>query len=115
MEKTTGIIVAWHNGKRTDEDLQSLLNLMSGIPINKYYTDDWGAYDRLLPKDKHIIGKDETWKIERKNLNFRTHLKRLSRQTICYSKDVTIHDNIIGAYIERNYYQKGLYSKNIIN
>ena len=88
---------------------------MSGIPINKYYTDDWGAYDRLLPKYKHIVSKNETWRIERKNLNFRTHLKRLSRRTICYSKDATIHDNIIGAYIERNYYQKGLYSKNFIN
>ncbi len=115
VEKNSGIIIAWHNGKRTDEDLQSLLNLMSNFPINKYYTDDWGGYDRLLPKSKHIVGKDETWKIERKNLNFRTHIKRLSRRTICFSKDENIHDNVIGMYIERYYYTNGLYGNNTFN
>jgi len=109
MEKHSGIIVAWHNGKRTDEDLNQLLKQMENIPISKYYTDDWGAYKRLLPKEKHVIGKDETWKIERKNLNFRIHLKRLNRKTICYSKNEKIHDNVIGMYIERErvYYKTG--------
>jgi len=55
----------------------------------------------------HVIGKDNTWKIERKNLNFRTHLKRLSRKTICFSKDEVIHDNVIGMYIEKYYYKTG--------
>src|SRR5438132_1606086 len=73
MERNTGVIIAWHNGKRKDEDLAQLLTLLAEIPIAKYYTDDWGAYSRLLPDSKHIIGKDQTWKIERKNLNFRTH------------------------------------------
>ena len=112
IEKQTGIIVSWHNGKRTDEDLKQLLKQMEQIPINKFYTDDWGAYSRLLPKDKHVIGKDETWKIERKNLNFRIHIKRLSRKTICYSKSEIIHDNVIGTYIERFYYKTGLYGNN---
>ncbi|MDR1582354.1 MAG: IS1 family transposase, partial [Prevotellaceae bacterium] len=39
-----------------------------------------------------------TWKIERKNLNFRTHLKRLNRKTVCFSKNEQIHDNVIGMY-----------------
>jgi IS1 transposase len=46
----------------------------------------------------HVIGKDNTWKIERKNLNFRTHIKRLNRKTICCSKNEKIHDNVIGKY-----------------
>ncbi len=115
MEKQTGIIIAWHNGKRTDNDLQCLLDYMSNIPVNKYYTDDWRTYERLLPSHQHIVGKDETWKIERKNLNFRTHIKRLARKTICYSRDETIHDNVIGAYIERFYYRTGTYGNNYIN
>ena len=115
MDKDSGIILSWHNGKRTDEDLQVLLNQMQHIPISKYYTDDWGAYSRLLEKHKHIVGKDQTWKIERKNLNFRTHIKRLNRRTICYSKNEQIHDNVIGSYIERYYYKKGIYSKNNFN
>jgi len=115
MEKQSGIIIAWLNGKRTDEDLGKLLSLLDNFPINKYYTDNWGGYERLLPREKHIIGKDETWKIERKNLNFRTHIKRLSRKTICFSKDDIIHDNVIGMYIEKYYYRSGLYGKNTFN
>ena len=88
---------------------------MENIPIAHYYTDDWGAYNRLLDSDKHSIGKDETWKIERKNLNFRTHIKRLNRRTICYSKNEKIHDNVIGTYIERYYYKTGTYSNNDFN
>jgi insertion element IS1 protein InsB len=68
-----------------------------------------GAYKRYLPENKHYIGKDMTWKIERKNLNFRTHIKRLNRKTICYSKDEQIHDNVIGMYIERYYFKSGLF------
>lgn len=115
MEKQTGIIIAWHNGKRTDNDLKILLDYMSEIPVNYYYTDDWGAYERLLPNHQHIVGKDETWKIERKNLNFRIHIKRLNRKTICYSRDEKIHDNVIGAYIERFYFKTGKYGNNYIN
>ncbi|MDR0295838.1 MAG: IS1 family transposase, partial [Prevotellaceae bacterium] len=37
--------------------------------------------------------------------------KRLSRKTICYSKDEEIHDNVIGMYIERYYFKNGLYGK----
>ena len=78
MDKASGIILAWHNGKRTDTDFQKLLQYLKNIPIDLYYTDDWGAYSRNLPENRHCIGKDRTWKIERKNLNFRTHLKRLN-------------------------------------
>jgi insertion element IS1 protein InsB len=74
-----------------------------------YFTDDWGAYKRYLPENKHYIGKDMTWKIERKNLNFRTHIKRLNRKTICYSKNEQIHDNVTGMYIERYYFKSGLF------
>ena len=56
-----------------------------------------------------------TWKIERKNLNFRTHIKRLNRKTICYSKDEEIHDNVIGMYIARHYYRKGVNGSGVIN
>jgi insertion element IS1 protein InsB len=109
IDKTSGIILAWHNGGRTDADFGQLLKYLENIPIDQYYSDDWGAYSRNLPEYKHFIGKDRTWKIERKNLNFRIHLKRLGRKTICYSKNEEIHDNVIGMYIERFYFKTGLY------
>ena len=109
MDKPSGIILAWHNGGRTDADFQKLLEYLSQIPIDRYYSDDWGAYTRNLPDCRHFVGKDNTWKIERKNLNFRIHLKRLNRKTICYSKSEQIHDNVIGTYIERYYFKNGLF------
>ena len=112
MDKDSGIIIAWHNGKRTDRDFLQLLDYMKDIPIPRYYTDDWGSYSRYLPKEKHVTGKDQTWKIERKNLNFRTHIKRLNRKTICYSRNEQIHDNVIGMYIQRFYYRSGKYTYN---
>jgi insertion element IS1 protein InsB len=111
IEKRSGVILAWQNGRRTDEVLKQLLRKVAHLPICISHTDDWGAYSRLFPSEYlHIIGKDNTWKIERKNLNFRTHIKRLSRRTICFSKNETIHDNVIGMYIEKYYFKHGQFA-----
>jgi insertion element IS1 protein InsB len=112
IERNSGIILAWHNGKRRDEDFLKLWRLLVNFPIVRYYTDDWGSYSKYIPTNMHRTGKDNTWKIERKNLNFRTHLKRLARKTICFSKNEQIHDNVIGMYIERFYYKTGTYGNN---
>ena len=109
MDKKSGIILAWVNGKRADKALKELLNLLEDIPINKDFTDDWGAYMRNLQRSLHQIGKENTQQIERRNLNFRTHIKRLNRRTICFSKNEEIHDNVIGMYIEKYYYKTGSY------
>ncbi|MCL4117819.1 UNVERIFIED_CONTAM: hypothetical protein GTU68_054808 [Idotea baltica] len=111
VERKSGIIIAWQNGYRSANTLQKLLDLVEDIPISVCCTDNWKAYAKLLPeKYQHIIGKDKTWKIERKNLNFRTHIKRLNRRTICFSKNQQIHDNVIGMYIEKYYYEKGRFA-----
>ncbi|MCP4404541.1 MAG: hypothetical protein GY801_45475, partial [bacterium] len=41
------------------------------------YTDNWQSYAKCIPSEQHCLGKKDTWKIERTNLNVRTHLKRL--------------------------------------
>lgn len=90
--------------------LGKLLKTIKNIPIKYAFTDNWKAYHLLPSHYYHFIGKDNTWKIERKNLNFRTHLKRLRRRTICFIKSELIHDNVIGMYIEKYYYKQGLFS-----
>lgn len=105
-------ILAWRNGRRKEEVLLRLITDVADLPITVCYSDNWGAYAKHFPLHwKHIIGKDQTWRIERKNLNFRTHLKRLQRKTICFSKNEQIHDNVIGMYIERYYYKHGNFSQ----
>ena len=115
IDKASGCVLAWHNGKRRDCEFGVLWELLKPFDIARYYTDDWGAYAKYIPTHRHRVGKDQTWKIERKNLNFRTHIKRLQRRTICFSKDETIHDNVIGLYIQTYYFKTGTYRNNQFN
>jgi len=68
IERNSGVILAWHNGKRRDKDFLVLWEMLERFPISLYHTDDWGSYSKYIPAHRHRIGKDRTWKIERKNL-----------------------------------------------
>ncbi|MBK8442317.1 MAG: hypothetical protein IPL35_02415 [Sphingobacteriales bacterium] len=54
---------------------------------------------KYIAPQKHIIAKAKTTHIERRNRDFRTHLKRLCRQTVCFSKKDDMHYGIIKTYI----------------
>ena len=101
IDHSTNTVVAFVLGKRTDEAFKELQALLEPLGITKYYTDDWGAYERNLAPEQHEIGKTNTQKIERKNLNFRTWIKRLARRTICFSKSESMHDTVIGLLINQ--------------
>jgi len=47
------------------------------------------------------VGKANTQRIEQKDLTLRTHIKRLARKTICFSKYEWLHDIVIGLFINR--------------
>jgi len=100
LDRANGTILAHQNGRRTDEMCEQLLAKLDAFPIATYYTDNWQSYAKFIPSEQHWIGKKDTWKIERTNLNFRTQLKRLQRKTMCCSKNEAIHDKVIGLYIE---------------
>jgi IS1 family transposase len=101
VDHATNIVLAYVFGKRKDEVFKELKALLEPFGISRYYTDDWGAYERHLEADKHQVGKRNTQKIERKNLNFRTWIKRLTRKTICFSKLEILHDTVIGLLINK--------------
>jgi IS1 family transposase len=46
-----------------------------------FYTDDWDAFAKVLPPERHIIGKAHTIDIEHDNSNTRHHLGRFTRRT----------------------------------
>lgn len=101
VDHATNTVLAYVFGKRKDTVFQELKRLLAPLNIGRYYTDDWGAYERHLESETHEIGKANTQKIERKNLNFRTWIKRLTRRTICFSKLETMHDIVIGLLINK--------------
>lgn len=110
VDHATNTVLAYVFGKRKDEVFKELKALLTPFNINCYYTDDWGAYERHLEAAEHNVGKRNTQKIERKNLNFRTWIKRLNRKTICFSKLECMHDTVIGLLINKVEFGLDIYS-----
>ncbi|MGN7613660.1 IS1 family transposase [Magnetococcales bacterium HHB-1] len=101
IDRGSGAVLAYVFAPRKDWAFQELKALLEPFGIQRFFTDDWGAYWRTLHPDEHVIGKENTWKIERKHLTFRTRIKRLARRTICFSKTEEMHDGVIGIFINR--------------
>jgi insertion element IS1 protein InsB len=75
-------------GKRSKRTLRMIVNtaLISGVAMIK--TDNLNIYKALIPEERHLSNAYNINSIERNNLNLRTHLKRLSRRTICFSRSL---------------------------
>jgi insertion element IS1 protein InsB len=101
LDHRTGKVLAYVFGRRKDEVFGKLKKLLEPFGITRYYTDDWGAYQRNLAPEVHCPGKRNTQQIERKHLTLRTRIKRLVRKTICFSKSIQMHDIVIGLFINR--------------
>lgn len=89
-------------GKRTKRTLKSIVNtlLLSGVKTIK--TDKLNIYQSLIPPGRHISAAYNINHIERNNLNLRTHLKRLIRRTICFSKNVFMLKCCLKIYFWKN-------------
>ena len=101
IDRATGTVLAYVLGRRQDEVFLDLKGLLEPFGITRFFTDDWGAYERHLDPEQHVIGKQNTQQIERKHLTLRTRIKRLVRKTICFSKSTRMHDIVIGLFVNR--------------
>jgi IS1 family transposase len=110
VDHATNTVLAYLFGKRKDEVFKELKTLLHPFDIARYYTDDWDAYQRHLEADKNEVDKRNTQKIERKNLNFRTWIKRLTRKTICFSKLELMHNTVIGLLINKVEFGLNIYA-----
>jgi insertion element IS1 protein InsB len=89
-EQQSKQVVSINVGSRTNKTLRQVLQTLVNANAIKIYTDGLANYKYLLPPILHSIKQFGTNRIERVNLNLRTHLKRLGRRTICYSKSVAM-------------------------
>lgn len=101
IDHQSGAVLAYVLGEHKDAVFLQLKKLLAPFHIRRFYTDDWGAYQRHIPATYHEIGKRNTQKIERKHLTLRTRIKRLARKTICFSKSIQMHDIVLGLFINR--------------
>jgi insertion element IS1 protein InsB len=101
IDHQTGMVLAYVFGHRKDEVFLKLKGLLDPFGLTHYYTDRWGAYTRHLDPEQHTVSKRGTQKIERTHLTLRARIKRLVRQTICFSKSTQLHEIVIGLFVNR--------------
>jgi insertion element IS1 protein InsB len=53
-------VLAYHVSQRTDKVFQALPQTLKCLDIDFYFTDHGGAYERHVPRQKHLIGKNNT-------------------------------------------------------
>lgn len=86
LDKQSGQVVDLKVGRRTKTNLKRVTDTLLLANCEQVYTDGLKIYRELIPQIVHKVKRYGTNKIERKNLSLRTHLKRLNRKTICFSK-----------------------------
>ncbi|RZJ49780.1 MAG: IS1 family transposase [Flavobacterium sp.] len=88
IRKDTKEVVDFSIGSRTNRTLRKVTDTLILSDAAKVFTDKLPNYKYLLPSSMPSTNYRGTNHIERKNLTLRTHLKRLNRRTICFSRSI---------------------------
>jgi insertion element IS1 protein InsB len=86
VDRSSRRTVAWVTGGRDAATFKRLYDKVKHLTNCLFYTDDWDAFAKVLPENRHIVGKSGTVCIERDNSNTRHHLGRMTRRTKVVSK-----------------------------
>ena len=87
----TDEILAYSCGSRSAKTVQQLLRKLKAVEVDEFCTDHWKAFTKVLPPDKHTIGKAYTKHIEGVNTAIRARNRRFVRKTTCFSKKKENH------------------------
>ena len=98
FNKHTSEVVDFIIGRRSKRTLRMLINTLLLSGVGSIRTDNLNIYRSLIPPSVHCYGAYCINHIERKNLSIRTHLKRLSRRTICFSRSYTMLESCLKIY-----------------
>ena len=98
LEKQTKNVVSFNIGRRTNQTLKKVITSLELSEAEKIITDKLKKYNFLINPEIHSTKFRGINHIERKNLTLRTHLKRLNRKTICFSKSMVILNAILRIY-----------------
>lgn len=85
-------------GTRSKVNLRKVIDPLLEAGVQTINTDKYSGYKGVIPKTKHTTFKRKNNGIERQNLNLRTHLKRLNRRTICFSKSTLMLEAVLKIY-----------------
>lgn len=98
LDQKTKNVVSFNVGRRTNKTLKSVILSLELSKAKMIITDKLRNYKFLIKKEIHSTKFRGINHIERNNLNIRTHLKRLNRRTICFSRSLIILNAILKIY-----------------
>lgn len=98
FEVGSGNIIDFVVGRRNKTNLRKVTDTLVLSDALKITTDKLPVYKKLIPSNMHSTKFRGINRIERNNLTLRTHLKRLNRKTICYSKSAIVLTAIVKIY-----------------
>ena len=101
MDAKSRQIVAFHVGDRSQESAKKLWESIPEGYRNKatFYTDEWQAYEGVIPKERHHVVKGKANHIERFNCTMRQRISRLVRKALSFSKKLINHIGAIKYFI----------------
>jgi len=85
-------------GPRTNRTLNAVVKTLTMGDAASIYTDGLRNYRYLIPPALHKTTRYGTNRIERMNLSLRTHLKRLNRRTICFTRSQRLLWAVLAIY-----------------
>jgi IS1 family transposase len=98
INKKSGKVIDFCVGRRTKENIAKVVKSVLSLHPKRMYTDGLNIYPSMIPSAIHNVFEYCTNKIERHNLTLRTHLKRLGRKTIGFTRSVEILENCLRIY-----------------
>lgn len=98
FEVGSGNVIDFVVGRRNKTNLRKVTDTLILSDALKITTDKLNIYKELIPHEMHSTKFKGINRIERNNLNLRTHLKRLNRKTICYSKSLAVLTAVVKIY-----------------
>ncbi|MES2268636.1 MAG: IS1 family transposase [Bacteroidota bacterium] len=98
LDQQTGQVVDLKVGSRNQASLKRVIDTLLLSNCKRIYTDGWRVYRQIIPSKIHKIKRFGANRIERRNLTLRTHLKRLNRKTICFSKSIVMLEACLKIY-----------------
>lgn len=101
INRETRNVIDFFIGGRTKENLRKVVNTVLEYKPVKIFTDRLNSYPSLIPKEVHRPGRRLTNRIERKNLTLRNFIKRLSRCTLCFTRNITMLESCLRIYLWR--------------
>ena len=91
-------------GDRSTRTGLKLLDKLKDIKISFFCSDHWHSYSEMLPLNKLIQDKKETYTVEGFNCRVRHYLARFKRRGLCYSKSIEmIEKSLKLLFLKLNY------------